>query len=116
MLRAYPELTCWTEQHWFYIGLGTVGLVVYLVGLPCCIGLILYKIQTEKLHTNWKTLVAFGGLYTKYEAQAWWYEIIQILKRTIFVFLAVFDVRLHTDGQKPDKRTNNRPGAGPADS
>ena len=89
------------------------GLVTYLLGLPCYIGLTLHKIQAKKLHTNQAALMAFGALYTKYEAQAWWYEIIQILKRTIFVFLAVFDVRLHTDGQKTrqmdQQQTRSRP-------
>ena len=89
---AYPELECWTGWHWFYVGVGAVGSVVYLLGLPCGIGLVLYKIQKKKLHTDHYTLLAFGGLYTKYEAQAWWYEVIQVLKRTIFAFAAVFDV------------------------
>ena len=78
VLMAYPELECWTGWHWVYVGIGAVGMVVYLLGLPCGIGLILYKIQTRKLHTDHYTLLAFGALYTKYEAQSWWYEIVQV--------------------------------------
>ena len=91
VLKAYPELECWAGWHWVYIGVGAVGLVVYLLGLPCGIALVLHKIRTKKLHTDHHTLLAFGALYTKYEARAWWYEIIQVSKRTIFAFLAVFD-------------------------
>ena len=43
VLMAYPELECWTGWHWVYVGVGTVGMVVYVFGLPCGIGLILYR-------------------------------------------------------------------------
>ena len=32
---------------------------------------------------------AHQSLFHRYEAQAWWYEVIQVLKRTVFAFLAV---------------------------
>ena len=65
VLKAYPEMACWTGQHWFYVSLGATGLILYLFGLPCFIGLILRWIQTNKLHTKHDIVVAFGALYTK---------------------------------------------------
>ena len=65
VLKAYPEMACWTGQHWFYVSFGATGLILYLFGFPCCIGLILRWIQTNKLHTKHDVVLAFGALYTK---------------------------------------------------
>ena len=72
VVTAYPEMQCWAGEHWFFVALGGIGLAVYLFGLPCGIALILHRIHSKKLHTDRDTIVAFGSLYSKYEAQAWW--------------------------------------------
>ena len=76
-------------EHWFYVALGCFGMLFYMVGLPCAIVLILRHIQRNSLHCNIDTMVAFGGLYMKYEAHATWYEVIQVLKRTVFALIIV---------------------------
>ena len=71
-------MECWTGDHWYYVAFGTMGLAVYLLGLPLIITYILLYIRKHMLQTDRFTMVAFGGLYTKYEAHAWWYEILQV--------------------------------------
>ena len=77
-LNAFPEMECWNGQHWAYVAMGGVGLVIYMLGLPLFILLILLYIRKHQLHTNRNILLAFGALYTKYEARSWWYEVIQV--------------------------------------
>ena len=59
-------------------GYGAMGLAVYLLGLPVSIYFILMYIRKNKLHTDRRTMAAFGNIYTKYEAHSWWYELIQV--------------------------------------
>ena len=57
-----------------------IGIVVYMFGLPVFIFFVIRHIQKHKLHNDKKWVLAVGGLYSKYEAHAVYYEIVQVLQ------------------------------------
>ena len=77
VLRAYPEMACWVGEHWTFVAIGVLGIVLYVVGLPVAITLILNYIGRNQLHTDRNTMLAFGCMYSKYRVSAWRYEIWQ---------------------------------------
>ena len=79
VLSAYPELGCWEGDHWAFVTIGVLGVLVYLVGMPLAIHVILNYVNGNEhhMHTDRKTMLAFGVLYSKYRVSAWRYEIVQ---------------------------------------
>jgi hypothetical protein len=41
LCNADPQLPCWEGTHQIYVVIAIAGLIVYTVGLPLCLGLIL---------------------------------------------------------------------------
>ena len=78
VLSAYPEMTCWAGEHWTLVVIGIFGIVLYMLGLPVAIVLILKYIDRNQLHTDQSVMLAFGCLYSKYHVSAWRYEIWQV--------------------------------------
>ena len=91
VLTVNPTMECGSTEHRMFQVLGGVGVAVYLVGYPLMIICVLVMINKNNSYCKEKTIMLWGVLYTKYEARSSWYEVISVLKRTVFAFIAVFD-------------------------
>jgi hypothetical protein len=60
VLAAYPGIVCDSPEHSIYFGFGVVGIIVYMVGYPLLVGLLLWRIQKKKLRTDTGSIASLG--------------------------------------------------------
>jgi hypothetical protein len=63
VLAAYPGIVCDSPEHSIYFGFGVVGIMVYMVGYPLLVGLMLRRIQKKKLRTDTGAIASFGWVW-----------------------------------------------------
>jgi hypothetical protein len=63
VLAAYPGIVCDSPEHSIYFGFGVVGIIVYMVGYPLLVGLMLWRIQKKKLRTDTGSIASFGWVW-----------------------------------------------------
>ena len=80
-----PELTCWEDEHtWLALG-ALVGVAIYLIGVPALFCYVLFwKIPASGLEKR-RTLAIFGFLYTRFEPTLWYWELVEMLRKVMFV-------------------------------
>ena len=98
-LRADPNVTCWEGDHvWFSLA-AVVGVVVYLIGVPALFAHVLFwRIPASGL-SNQRTLALFGFLYTRFEPKVWYWELVEMLRKVMFVIAAQLGHKLDPSTQ-----------------
>eukprot|EP00944_MAST-04C_sp_MAST-4C-sp1_P001464 g1464.t1 len=73
------EMQCHTGQHAELVTIAVVFMVLYVLGIPLYI-LILLKNNRDKLK-NKKIIELYGSLYSQYQEEYWYWEIIEMLRK-----------------------------------
>ncbi len=71
VLRAYPDIECYSELHHQIMAVGGVGLVVYVLGFPLAVLFSLYRIGSKQHHSVPSRLRKYGLVYDRYETHAY---------------------------------------------
>jgi hypothetical protein len=87
LLVADYSVQCHQDEHATFTVVAIVFLIVYIVGIPCVMFLLLWW-HRKHLHdvTSTKHVMvknALGGLYLQYEPKYWWFELVILLNKTI---------------------------------
>ncbi len=90
VLRVYPDIECYTPRHQEIMAVAAAGLVVYVLGFPLAVFFSLYRIGSKQHHSTPSRLRKYGVVYDRYEAHAWCYEIMSMVRRGGFGALAPF--------------------------
>ena len=69
VLVVYPSMVCYSTQHNMYMALGTLGVVVYMVGFPVGVGAALSYMHYRGLHTDSDFIEVLGWIYGPFEAK-----------------------------------------------
>jgi len=87
LLVADYSVQCHQDEHATFTVVAIVFLIVYIVGIPFVMFLLLWW-HRKHLHdvTSTKHVMvknALGGLYLQYEPKYWWFELVILLNKTI---------------------------------
>jgi hypothetical protein len=88
VLQAYPGMQCNTTQHLWYYACGVIGIVVYTIGFPLGLGVVLVYMHLHGRRTDELYLKTVGWVYEPFEAHVFFYGVLTILRRTIFVIIS----------------------------
>ena len=78
---------CHTGEHLVYVFIALGFLCLYILGIPITMLLLLWRNKNDLFqedsprHHFVKT--SLGGLYTQYEPQYWWFELVLLLNKTL---------------------------------
>jgi hypothetical protein len=89
-LLMYPPLDCWTEEHRRAVVFASFGVLLYVVGLPIFVATTLWRVHKAQRHSDPAMLLKYGELYERYEAHAFAYEMMSIIRRGGFGIISVF--------------------------
>jgi len=89
-LNANPEIVCHSGTHRLYMAFGSIGLVLYSIGMPAAISWILWRGRKDRMLDSPQFQRRFGWLYLKFEAEWYWWELMILARRLAFAFLVVF--------------------------
>ena len=65
--------------------IATAGLVVYILGFWMLVITVLRHLKRHRSFGDKMPLLLFGWMYDKFQAQWYWYDVISLLQRTIYV-------------------------------
>ena len=71
VLRAYPDIECYSPLHYQIMAVGGVGLFVYVLGFPLAVLFSLYRIGSKQHHSVPSRLRKYGLVYDRYETHAY---------------------------------------------
>ena len=87
LLVADYAIDCGQEEHAAFVSLAVVFVVVYIVGIPCTMLLLLWwnKKYLHDVDSAQHLVVknALGDLYLQYEPDYWWFELMVMFNKTI---------------------------------
>jgi hypothetical protein len=81
------SVTCYQGDHPTFIVLAIVFLILYTLGIPLTMFLLMWRNrkhlydESSPKHPHIKT--ALGGLYTQYEPEYWWFELMVLFNKTM---------------------------------
>jgi len=91
VLSRDPNIACFSStEHQVMMGLSILGLIVYVVGIPLTIFLILKIGHRRRLFHDTTFRGRFGWSYVRFEEEKWWWQNVWHAKRLVFVLVAVF--------------------------
>jgi len=80
-------IECWTGLHWWYVGIGVISLLIYVVGVPCYTYYSLLirhdSLFDEDHYDYYSTRRQYGGVFAAYEADYWYWEVIEQIKKVL---------------------------------
>jgi hypothetical protein len=85
-----PQEACYTPAHYSMMMIAAAGLLFYVFGFIALLGCIFYQLKRTRSFGEKVPLLLFGWLYERYKADLYWYELVSLLQRTLFVIIAVF--------------------------
>jgi hypothetical protein len=89
-LVADMRLQCFTRQWWSYAVYALVMCVLYVVGLPLSIFLLLRQHRDTLFGPRSEaTVKRLGFLYDAYGPTAWWWEIEELMRKLLLTAIAV---------------------------
>lgn len=101
-LRVDHSLECYTLKHAAFVGYASVMMVIYPIGIPVCYALVLYRSRnTLKMGQDRDedtTISTVKDLWKPYRPKAYYYEVIECLRRATLSGIVVF-VYPNTAGQ-----------------
>jgi len=88
-LTAYPDFECWTVEHIGAFFLGTLSVLFNMLAFP---GYLFYHLAVAFLEEQMQEaryVRAMGEFYQPYEHKYWWWHAVVLLRRLVFVAVAV---------------------------
>ena len=86
-LEADWSVECFVGEHATMAGVGALGFVLYIVGIPVAMVLVLLRVRNalhDPAHPNHlHVMYTFGGLYAQYEPKFWWFEFAIMIHKTL---------------------------------
>ena len=80
-----------TKARWVpWMGFAMGGALVYTVGIPTFLGLILYSNHKKLVLQTPRCQKRYGFLYAKYEDRAWYWELVEMFRKLLFTSLIMF--------------------------
>ena len=78
---------CNEGEHFIYSIISISFLFVYILGIPATMFMLLWcnkkHLHDEESLRHHYVETAFGGLYTQFEPQYWWFELVNLLNKTL---------------------------------
>ena len=89
MLRIDPDQTCYTSDHWIMVVMASLGIIVYVIGIPAgmCVALLKYREQNKLKDCD--VLTTLGFLYTDFEPGFWYWSIWICVRRFVLCMLMI---------------------------
>lgn len=102
-LRVDHSVECYTPKHSFFMVYAGFMSVLYPFGIPLCYALVLHRhravLKSEVSRATMTTdSTAFGELWTMYRPEAYYYEVVECVRRVVLSSIIVF-VFPNTAGQ-----------------
>jgi len=88
-LVAAPYVPCWERAHYGYIAIGSVGLVVYTLGVPLALYLLLEYARAHDLFNDVRFSARFGWLYRRYSKDWYNWELVLMARRALLILALV---------------------------
>jgi len=88
LLVADMELQCFDAQWLKYLGVAIVGILIYPVGIPLYFFKLLRRSRSHL--SSPKTRIHLGFLYDAYSANAWFFELVDMLHKLTLTTLVRF--------------------------
>jgi hypothetical protein len=74
-LKYAPQIECWGEQHTRILAFDAIAVTLYFGALPGTIAYVLFWLVPKYGLHNQRLTVAFGFLWSRFEARIYWWEI-----------------------------------------
>eukprot|EP00736_Rhodelphis_marinus_P013978 Rmarinus@m.19985 len=89
-MSAAPEYRCYEDQEWQdNLGMFVVGLVVWGLGIPVFVMVLLYRIRHRLF--DYDVRVRFGLIYKGYKPSCFWWDIMAFSRASfLMIFVAAF--------------------------
>jgi hypothetical protein len=94
ILIVAPAVLCWEGAHWGLVVTSCFAIVLYVVGIPATVYVLLrHGVMRHKLsNPNW--LAVLGYYYKKYKTKFVYWELVILLRRFSLTFISVVFVQL----------------------
>jgi hypothetical protein len=89
-LSAGPEVNCWKGAHYGMMTIACLSLLVNVVGLPMTIFFIVHYARKNVIMHQPRFFRAFGWMYSRYEVQFVFWELLMLLRRFLVGIISVF--------------------------
>merc|ERR1711871_1767791 len=103
-LEADPDISCSSPEYFAWgFGLGLPSLLLYGAGIP-----VYYFIKMRTFHragTLEAQRAVYGFLFSGYDAQRWWYELWNSVRKAVFTGLTILLTPLERDALSVDALT-----------
>ena len=87
MLVQDFSIFCNQGEHVMYTIIAFIFLICYIIGIPLVIFVLLWRnkkhLHDEDSSKHHFVAAALGGLYTQYEDEYWWFELVNLLNKTL---------------------------------
>ena len=80
VLSADPEQVCWEGQHAQLVPYFIIMLLLYAVGYPVAVFIVLRTASNPLVREGWHPKV-YGRLYRRFEPSYYWWEIVYLVRR-----------------------------------
>ncbi|CAE7462525.1 scube2, partial [Symbiodinium sp. CCMP2592] len=88
-LLPNPSVICWSDEHFVSARIAIAGLVVWCVGIPLTLAVLLLRIPDRQAPENFRR---FGYFFQGLEPKFWWWDL--LVKRLDLASEALRDVAL----------------------
>jgi predicted outer membrane repeat protein len=87
LLEVDFTVTCGGAEHTSYTFVGIACLILYVIGIPFFMWFVLWRNKKSLWDTDHDhhghTFYRYGGLYSQYEPQFWWFEVAIIMHKML---------------------------------
>ena len=89
-LTADLSIKCFQGQHAFWAVFSGLAACVYTLGIPIFMAVILYTNHRKLLLQTPHCIRRYGFLYSKYQDHAWYWELVEMARKTFFGCVVMF--------------------------
>jgi len=90
-LNAAPSITCWEGEHLEIIGLDTIPILIYVIGVPLLYAVILFKMVPQHGFRDKRLQATFGFIWSRFESEVYWWEAVEFTGRKLpLVLISLF--------------------------
>ena len=95
-LVVNPTIKCWQGEHVSYAAVAVVAVVFYMVLLPAYYCYVFFVRLPKQGLDNADSLANYGFLYERFEPELWYWELIEIMRKFVFVLVAKLGITMDT--------------------
>ena len=90
-LRVQPSLICWQSEHIFLLVMAVMILVFYIIGMPCTLAYLLFKVGHGQRDTP-QFRARYGFIYARYRYDRFWWHLVVLLRQAAIIAVRTFAV------------------------